>query len=375
MLWIWEYPIMHSKISRCKIINTFKSIPRIRDKLTAMMPKQIQNYNKLMKLRENRICNTAGTLPAILQIEPNLTCNAKCPLCPMGNGSIKRPENQISLELFQDVILQVQEFTYAIELWRFGEPFLHSNIYEMISYATSHGLYVRTSTNGYPFYKRENIKKMIDSRLSEIIVGIEGDNQDTHELYRKGTNLAKIIDGLELLKEEKKRAGVLLPKVTIQMIALRQNEAEINQVSSLAQILGGTFRLKSVNVNCVDIPAKQKLQYLPIGENIPNRYKLDTHGEIILKERLNNYCPKLWETMVINADGQVSPCFYDQNGEVVLGDAKTQTIHDIWCGEKYKQYRSKVLNDQDHIIICNRCPVALSDQEVTGPSRLLRFHD
>ena len=46
--------------------------------------------------------------------------------------------------------------------------------------------------------------------------------------------------------------------------------------------------------------------------------------------------------MTIKSNGESVECVEDFNNEIVLGDAHTESLYDIWNGEKYNRFR------QDH---------------------------
>jgi radical SAM protein with 4Fe4S-binding SPASM domain len=50
-------------------------------------------------------------------------------------------------------------------------------------------------------------------------------------------------------------------------------------------------------------------------------------------------CQFPWSSMTINSSGLAVACPEDFNGEIVLGDAKTQSLEEIWNSETYRQFR------------------------------------
>jgi radical SAM protein with 4Fe4S-binding SPASM domain len=43
--------------------------------------------------------------------------------------------------------------------------------------------------------------------------------------------------------------------------------------------------------------------------------------------------------MTIKSNGELVECVEDFNNEIILGDAKTELLTDIWNGEKYNRFR------------------------------------
>lgn len=53
----------------------------------------------------------------------------------------------------------------------------------------------------------------------------------------------------------------------------------------------------------------------------------------------SEFCQIPWSSMTINSSGLAVMCQEDYQGEVVLGDAKTQTLDEIWNGAEYAKLR------------------------------------
>jgi MoaA/NifB/PqqE/SkfB family radical SAM enzyme len=51
------------------------------------------------------------------------------------------------------------------------------------------------------------------------------------------------------------------------------------------------------------------------------------------------FCQFPWSSMTIKSNGESCECVEDFNNEIILGDAKTESLYDIWNGEKYRRFR------------------------------------
>ena len=69
-------------------------------------------------------------------------------------------------------------------------------------------------------------------------------------------------------------------------------------------------------------------------------------------------CIALWSTLGIHSNGDVNLCCIDFANSVPLGNARQQSIEEIWKGEKLKQIRQMHLQGhRAEIPICDGCPV------------------
>jgi radical SAM protein with 4Fe4S-binding SPASM domain len=69
------------------------------------------------------------------------------------------------------------------------------------------------------------------------------------------------------------------------------------------------------------------------------------------------YCPQHYQRLVVGADGRVMMCANDENTQVVVGDATTESIGDIWHGKRLNTLRA--IHQSPHgfkqIDVCRQC--------------------
>ena len=85
--------------------------------------------------------------PYVLVIDPTNVCNLRCPLCPTGLMQRGRKAGMIPWETFTAVVDQAAPWAYKVNLFNWGEPLLHTHLFEMIRYAKSKNLGTSMSSN------------------------------------------------------------------------------------------------------------------------------------------------------------------------------------------------------------------------------------
>ena len=65
---------------------------------------------------------------------------------------------------------------------------------------------------------------------------------------------------------------------------------------------------------------------------------IDTDNPEILYEE-NFSCPQYYQRLVIGSDGNAIMCSNDDEGEIIIGDAYSKTIHELWHSEKMTELR------------------------------------
>jgi radical SAM protein with 4Fe4S-binding SPASM domain len=75
------------------------------------------------------------------------------------------------------------------------------------------------------------------------------------------------------------------------------------------------------------------------------------------RERTGRHpCRMLWKNLTVYYNGQVSPCCYDAEGELIVGNVLNQTLREIWNGSPLKNLRDLHLASKwDKIPACSRC--------------------
>jgi radical SAM protein with 4Fe4S-binding SPASM domain len=71
------------------------------------------------------------------------------------------------------------------------------------------------------------------------------------------------------------------------------------------------------------------------------------------------FCQFPWSSMTIKSDGQAAECVEDFNNEIILGDARSESLYDIWNGEKYRKFRRDHFNLTAGIKCTEQCDMRL----------------
>ena len=59
--------------------------------------------------------------------------------------------------------------------------------------------------------------------------------------------------------------------------------------------------------------------------------------------------------MIVRPDGKISLCCNDALGQMTLGDLNTETIEEVWYGEKYAKIRDLAMKGREKISLCQYC--------------------
>lgn len=289
-------------------------------------------------------------LPIALAFEPTTSCNLRCPECPSGLRSFTRATGMLEKTLFEKTILELKETLLYLTFYFQGEPYLHKDFLEMVSFASKHKVYTATSTNAH-YLDIDSARKTVASGLDRLIVSIDGTSQDTYKQYRVGGSLAKVIEGTKNILQAKKEAKSSTPHVIFQFLVVKPNEHQINEVKVLAQELGvDEVRFKTAQI----YDYEQGSPLIPSIEKY-SRYTPNADGTYSIKNKFIDHCWKMWHSCVITWDGKVIPCCFDKDAHYQLGSLEEKSFKQVWHSDAYKNFRQSLIKSRSEIEMCKNC--------------------
>jgi radical SAM protein with 4Fe4S-binding SPASM domain len=289
--------------------------------------------------------------PYFISVEPANFCNLECVECPVGQRKDPRYKNsRMDLPMFHKLINELKSTLFHVIFYFQGEPFLHQQLCEMISFAHQAKLYTSTSTNGQ-FLTNELSEKIVRSGLDKLIVSVDGATQEVYEQYRVGGSLQKVCDGVVSLVAWKKKLKSATPLIEMQFIVFKSNEHQLKEMKLLAKRLGADrLRFKTAQLYHFEDgnPALTSIERYA-------RYKKGKDGKYTLKGSQPNHCLRLWSGAVINAKGELLPCCFDKGSDYSFGNLKENHFDSHWKNKKASDFRGSILQNRKQFEMCRNC--------------------
>lgn len=332
--------------------------------------------------------------PLMVAVEPTYKCNLRCSICPRWGESgwfSGKEDGAVDGQLsFVDLARLVDE----LRTWRptiyvtGGEPLLSRALVPFCAYASRQGLRTIVNTNG--FLLENQAKDLVEAGVSQLIVSIDGPERVHDEIRGVSGSWRRALAGIEAVQSIRGRREAL-PRIQLNCTISRSNQGRLNDVVELAEDLGvdslnfqhlafideATFMvhrraiagvledayehrfLESLVLNDPGIdPARLWTELGTIAESgrgtkislspALSREELDLYydpGVPVIRDR----CFYPWHATRILSNGDVSPCL-----GVVVGNVRENRLGQIWNGEKYRHFRS-LLVEQGLFPGCVRC--------------------
>ncbi|OGD72419.1 MAG: hypothetical protein A2Y64_04935, partial [Candidatus Coatesbacteria bacterium RBG_13_66_14] len=264
------------------------------------MPKRVAAffYNRLTGLRDFLSLKLTGAYPRpfYVHVEINNTCNLDCVMCP--RDRLTRRLTLMDSGLFRSVIRQLAGMGVpSVSLFLFGDPLCHPRLAELVAFARENGIAPEINTNAMVLTE-ERGRELLDAGLKTIIFSVDGVTPEVFAEVRRGGDLervrANILRFLDLADRHRPR-----PTTVIQYAVSKLNEHEVDGFRAFWE--GRVDRLNFTRVT----------EYAGIEGLKTYEYKTQERRP----------CPDTWSKMVILADGTVTTCCLDLNGELGMGDA------------------------------------------------------
>jgi len=298
------------------------------------IPSSLRNRDGWVKMFESKL----SAEPHLHQIEPTNHCPYSCLICPR-SYKMNRILGFMNTCLFEKVIAEVgtyspQTKTKEIELFHFGESLLHPEIAEMVGYVSGNGLKGVLSVNAPEMFP-ELMRRVLTNKPYKIIISLDGYDNESYKRIR-GENadfvlaVRNIIELISIHKELKSETIL-----TVRMIEFSLNDQHVEEFRKF-------WADKEIGVEI--------REFFPWSEK-----------EMISLGKFKKFppfmpCPFPWQYLVVQWDGSVVACCRDYNSENILGNAKEQTLLEIWNGEKLKILREKLKNaDYRNLDNCHEC--------------------
>jgi len=299
-----EMIIRHHGMGLGRVIDVAQThFPRIYDRLLCPVSALVKDIPSRLIIRNeiDRIIRQEP-FPAFkfVQIETINRCNNDCGFCPVNKNHDPRPFKLMDSDLFYSIIEQLKEMNYAgtLELFSNNEPLLDKRIVaftETARKALPHASII-LFTNGI-LLTPEKFRKLIPNLDKMRIDNYSWDGDLISQVKT-------LLDDIRDVEEYARSVEI----VSIKKSAIRSTRGGI------AKNRGIVYFLKSP-------------------------------------------CTFPFTQLVIRPDGKISLCCNDAYGRYTLGDLTTQTLSEIWNGNKFRAIREEIMNGRHRLPLCNNCDV------------------
>lgn len=298
--------------------------------------------------------------PYYLTIETGNVCPLRCVFCPTGQREEGLPKGFLRFTDFKKIIDELGDYLYIVELYNWGEPFLNTEIFEMVKYAKDKKIFV-TISSSLNHFDKALCQKLIRCDLDLLMISLYGASQETVETYQRGNNFKNVIGNVRLIVGERKKSKRRKPFLQWRFMVTKYNEHEISKAMEIAKKIGIDFlELGYFRCDMSKLPFLNDVsEFESVKEWLPKNEAYSCYDYAHKRKKIlpNNDCSFLWTHSVVNWDGSVFPCCAVFDKKWNFGNMFRSNFGKIWNNIKYRASRDKITRDKDigSKTICHIC--------------------
>ncbi len=279
----------------------------------------------------------AKEFPMMLVLSFVYVCNAECPNCPYNNSDIRskyRDTPVMPEHIFKRIADECGEYGAYLRISGGGEPMLHPQAVELMSYAKEKGAKIGLITNGSRFTEG-SLTALIESGVDVIEFSVDAGDERTYNRVRPGLNWSRLNRNVEMAIEIR---GNINAHTKIIASVINQKGVDVQGAEAYWSVIVDKVQVrKYLTWGYTEDKSADPTPYLPPEERVP--------------------CPWLFERFNIDSRGDVTLCGEDIAFDERFDNVMDRSIRDIWHGPEFTYFRKKHLSGHgDEIPICSKCP-------------------
>jgi MoaA/NifB/PqqE/SkfB family radical SAM enzyme len=269
--------------------------------------------------------------PFQLLFDSTNLCNFACEFCPTGDRAllktVNRPSGLMDFSLFRRMIDGIKNFDRKlkrIDIGKDGEPLLNPHIVDMVRYIKDADVadLCSIATNAARL-SEAMADALVDAGLDLLKISVEAvSNEGYRKITKRNYDYAALLDRARYLYGHRNQL-----KVYSKIINYGLTEAEIEKFYTDFNPISDYITVDYVSGWSVT-SAKD--------------FRLGTRFEQYLdlpSMNVKDVCPFPFYTLAVNFDGTVSICCVDWSLSTLVGDLKTETLPEVWNGERLFEFR------------------------------------
>jgi len=281
----------------------------------------------------------------VLHLESATNCNLVCNMCYQADqrliNSIKKQKiKTMPWDLFTKVVDEaVAHGCRAVVFAGRGEPTLNPRFTKMLQYCHDKGvLHLKLNTNMTVMTEAMAREWLSMNAFLTIVFSVDAGDKKVFEEIRVGADFDKIKANIEMFKRIRREEFPDSPVRTRVNMVIFRDDQNIEEARKLWEPLVDEFSARIANAE------QAGNAYLNNPDGSPRNV---APGKVCLAPFTRIY---VW------ADGKVNPCENDYLSWLQLGDANTESVHDIWIGPKMRKLRyTFITGNKNCLRPCNNC--------------------
>ena len=263
-------------------------------------------------------------------------CNAHCVFCPRELHT--RKHGIMDLDSYKKWVDEIYEGDYGVDfisLENYGEPFVDPHLFDRARYAKERGFYTATISTGSLLHKKKNGRCSLEQTLEcidKLRFSYYGLTKEVYETLQKHLTFEVTTKNIhDLIEMKAKRGGIT--RIEMYFLLMPENEHQMEDwIKKYEPLVDGISVWK------------------PHNWSDGREYREEGNKDKVSCGRPFN------GPIQIQWNGLLTPCCYDYNNAIVLGDVSNDAIKNQVVGEKYEAFRDAHAKGEFHKYpFCDGC--------------------
>ena len=269
--------------------------------------------------------------PYVIFIDPSSACNFRCTFCPTGDlplmKQIGRYQGALKLPDFEKLVADLEDFADPIKvlrLYKDGEPLVNKHFAKMIALARGSKKVelIDTTTNG-ALLTRATSEAIIGAGLDLINISIDGlDAEQLQHFAKAEVDYPSFVDNIRYLHSIKGNCKIVI-KTTTEIIGAARKQEFFDTFGNYCD----KIFVENTSPCWPDFDVEERMG-IEITQGL--------YGNAIVEQTA---CPYIFYSMSVNSDMNVSACFVDWSRGLIIGDARSHSLRDIWNSDAMNGHR------------------------------------
>lgn len=304
--------------------------------------------------------------PRHITIELTTRCNLTCIMCGFSNIENKYKYKTISETFLSFFKKNISYFERIV--WQGGEPFIYSQIYDLIDLANKNNVHQQISTN--LLLINENKLKQICNENITLFISIDGVTKDIYEQIRCGAKFDILLNKLNIISKNKNM------KTIMAVVIMKLNYTQIDDMITFAikYKFDEIVFQKYMDKRNIDLDLESK-QLNIVLEKISLYKVLSLNKEIPIKVsssfEIKNNSYKIKKQNIPIGDKKIGEMLYEILDILLLKEKNNKDEDYCFC---YAPWTNLCLYTNDILkISCNSMDVKFKGKELWNNEEFIKY--
>lgn len=277
-------------------------------------------------------------------------------MCPYPVVSKKLDQGTMQWDLYAKIVneLAAEPLFSGIIYELHNEPLLDKRLLDLVKYfkSVSKDKWCMLITNG-ELLDKYSLKDIKESNIDSIVVSLNANSKATYQMVNKGLDYDRVINNISSLMSD----SYIKERLSLSFVVSDENMPEIHQATKYWNKNGVGTRIIGITNRAGTLEGYEKFKMRT--EYKGNSLLFRLWRRFISRLEIVTGCHHPFAYMNILFNGDVVICCHDWNRATIIGNARDNSLREIWNSPKANEIRRLIIKKKyEQIETCSGCSLA-----------------